>query len=113
MQPLTEEDRIKKAELASTLAFLAVLLCLMVNCGGCFMLFAALPISLLALQQVRIAMDGGGDVHPLISAYAVPARNISIATTIFSSILLLLIIAYVTLYVGIIFFAVVLAAINP
>lgn len=113
MEPLTEEDRIKKAEQASTLAFLAVLLCLMVNCGGCFMLVPALPISLYALSLVRVALDGGGETNPLISAYAVPARNLSIATTAYSALLLLLIVAYVTLYLGMIVLVVFAAIVNP
>lgn len=111
MQPLTEEQRIQKAEQASTMAFVAVVLCLMVNCGGCFTVFVALPLSLWALSLARVALDG--DPPDLARAYAVPARNNALATAVFSGLLILLIVGYITLYIGIFGLAFVMAAVGP
>lgn len=112
MTELTPEERLKKAKQASTFAFLAVLLCLMMNCGGCITIFFALPVSLFGLQSARVALDSD-DPSDVVIAYATPARNICIATSIVSTLIIVLITLYILLYVGIIAAAVGLSANTP
>lgn len=93
---LTDEDRIKKAEQASLLAFLSVILCLMMNCG-CFSVMLAVPVSMWALHLARVALDQP-EPSELVKAYAAPARNTSLVTFIFSALMTLFILMYFGLY---------------
>lgn len=95
---MNEEEAVKKAEQASTLAFLGAVLMLMLNCGGCFMVFLALPISLWSMSLARAAL--AESPSELTKAYATPARNLSLVVAIFSSIWILIIVLYVMLYLG-------------
>lgn len=95
---MTDEERIKKAEQASMLAFVSAVLMFMVYCGGCVTVFLALPMALWALSLARAALDD--DPPELAKAYAVPARNLAVVVAIFASILILIFVAYITLYLG-------------
>jgi hypothetical protein len=98
---LTDEDRLKRAEQASMLSLLAVILCLMMNCG-CFSVMLAVPVSMWALHLARVALDQP-DPSELVKAYATPARNTSLVTFIFSGLMTLFIILYFGLYFVMIF----------
>ncbi|MEZ4316525.1 MAG: hypothetical protein R3F61_03445 [Myxococcota bacterium] len=96
MELLTEEDRLKRAEQASLLALIAVVLCLMMNCG-CFSVMLAVPVSMWSLQLARVALDTP-DPSELVKAYATPARNTSLVTFIFSLLMTTFILLYFGLY---------------
>lgn len=99
---MTEEERIKKAEQASMLAFVSAVLMFMMNCGGCVTVFLALPMALWAMSLARTSLED--DPPELAKAYATPARNLSVVVAIFSSIWILIIVMYITLYLGMFLF---------
>ena len=110
-EALTEEDRRRKAEQASILTLLSVVLCLMMNCG-CITVFLAVPTSMWALHLSRVAL-GTEDPSEVVKAYAAPARNISLVTFLFSGLVSLALILYFSAYFLMFFSIFVLAALNP
>ena len=101
MDVLTDAERIQKAETASSMAILSVILCLMTSCGACVTVFLALPISMWGLYLCRTALDTE-DPSELVRAYARPAMFINLVCLLYSGALCLLILAYVLLYGGMI-----------
>ncbi|MCA9566361.1 MAG: hypothetical protein KC656_00905 [Myxococcales bacterium] len=97
MEPLTTEERLKKAEQSSMLAFLAVLLCFITSCGGIMMAVFALPIALWGLKLARDALDGDG-VDDMVKAYALPARNLHAASVLFAGAWILFFVSIIALY---------------
>ncbi|MCB9678872.1 MAG: hypothetical protein H6737_27470 [Alphaproteobacteria bacterium] len=110
MEALTEEDRLRNAEQASMLAFLAVILCLMMNCG-CFSVMLAVPVSMWALHLARVALDAP-DPPELVKAYATPARNTSLVTFLFSGLMTLFIVLYFGTYFLMILFTIGIAVLD-
>lgn len=99
---MTEEEAIKKAEQASMLAFVSAVLMFMMNCGGCVTVFLALPMALWAMSLARTALEE--NPTEVAKAYATPARNLSLVVSIFSSLWILIFVAYITIYLGMILF---------
>jgi hypothetical protein len=110
-EALTEEDRRRKAEQASVLTLLSVVLCLMMNCG-CITVFLAVPTSMWALHLSRVAL-GTEDPSEVVKAYATPARNISLITFLFSGLASLAILLYFGTYFGFIALMMGIAILNP
>ena len=83
----------------------------MMNCGGCFTVFLALPVALWALSIAReVLSDNPTEVT---KAYATPARNLSAVVAIFSSAFILFIVASLSLYLFAIVFVVVGTLASP
>lgn len=100
MEPLTPEERLKKAQQASMLALFCVMMGLMVSCGGSVLCIIELPLAGWGLLIAREALTGD-DVPDMVRAYAVPARNLLIACLVHSGMMIVFILGIVFLYGGI------------
>ncbi|MEQ1500740.1 MAG: hypothetical protein ABMB14_00850 [Myxococcota bacterium] len=94
-----------EARAAWTLGLAAVLLAMVAPCGSCVTLVASLPLGLMATTKARTVL-AATNLDAASEAYARTAQITGIASAVWASMILLLVMAYISLYFGVIAIAV-------
>ncbi len=106
-QPFDAELR-DIARNAWSFGLLAVVLAMVAPCGSYLTLLAALPLGLVAMSRARAVLSAP-NLDPTTEVYARTGQITGLSAAIWSGIILVLLLAFILLYAGVIAMAVIAA----